>query len=405
MKDRLVHVLNSLTAKYVAVFVLLVTVPAIGISWYLLDSSYNDNKRALIHQQQEEAKALAGRIDQTLFEIADRLGSIHGQGLGRDTLEATLQPLLLSEHTPGEAFYMDGKGATVASVGPRNLDGGLAAAGFAKAKQGDFVGPVRIFTEFGETKNAFKVAAPENYGPGVVGTELSGNAFSTYFSASSVGDRYAYAVSRDGLVLSYPSELLQSVTGNLGFGDFTDLPRRLRLRQVEQALSGHDAVGSATGENLRHRKVLSAWATVPLSGWKVFVEQPETAAFAALSSKIWKTALLIALFVLVAIALSILLARRLVRPIKRLQVAAEAIGAGAYDERIELDRRDELGALASAFNQMAERVQELITGLERRVAERTKALEVASQHKSDFLANMSHELGRRSTPSSASPRS
>jgi signal transduction histidine kinase len=41
---------------------------------------------------------------------------------------------------------------------------------------------------------------------------------------------------------------------------------------------------------------------------------------------------------------------------------------------------------------MAERVQELITGLERRVAERTKALEIASKHKSDFLANMSHEL-------------
>jgi signal transduction histidine kinase len=81
-----------------------------------------------------------------------------------------------------------------------------------------------------------------------------------------------------------------------------------------------------------------------------------------------------------------------VRPIKRLQVAAEAIGAGAYDERIELNRKDELGALATAFNQMAERVQDLITGLERRVAERTRALEVASKHKSDFLANMSHEL-------------
>jgi len=41
---------------------------------------------------------------------------------------------------------------------------------------------------------------------------------------------------------------------------------------------------------------------------------------------------------------------------------------------------------------MAERVQELIEGLERRVAERTRALEVASKHKSEFLANMSHEL-------------
>ena len=138
--------------------------------------------------------------------------------------------------------------------------------------------------------------------------------------------------------------------------------------------------------------MLSTWATVAPVGWKVFVEQPESAAFAPLRGKIWKTALLIAAFVLAAVALSILLARRLVRPIKRLQVAAEAIGAGAYDERIDLDRKDELGALATAFNTMAEHVQELITGLERKVAERTKALEVASKHKSEFLANMSHEL-------------
>jgi signal transduction histidine kinase len=165
----------------------------------------------------------------------------------------------------------------------------------------------------------------------------------------------------------------------------------LSLPQVTTALAS-SSTGSTVGRNFHDVKVLSTWATVDPVGWKVFVEQPESAAFAPLRGKIWKTALLIAAFVLAAVALSILLARRLVRPIKRLQVAAEAIGAGAYDERIELDRKDELGALASAFNTMAQRVQELITGLERRVAERTRALEVASKHKSDFLANMSHEL-------------
>ena len=41
---------------------------------------------------------------------------------------------------------------------------------------------------------------------------------------------------------------------------------------------------------------------------------------------------------------------------------------------------------------MAAHLQELIGGLERKVAERTRALEVASKHKSEFLANMSHEL-------------
>ena len=75
-----------------------------------------------------------------------------------------------------------------------------------------------------------------------------------------------------------------------------------------------------------------------------------------------------------------------------MQVAAAAIGAGAYAERIELDRRDELGDLAQALNRMAASLQELITGLEWKVAERTRNLEIASKHKSDFLANMSHEL-------------
>ena len=97
-------------------------------------------------------------------------------------------------------------------------------------------------------------------------------------------------------------------------------------------------------------------------------------------------------FVAGAVALAVLLAGRLVRPIKRMQVAAAAIGGGAYQERIELDRRDELGDLAQTFNRMAASLQELITGLEWKVAERTRELEVASQHKSDFLANMSHEL-------------
>ena len=75
MKERLVHLLNSLTAKYVAVFALLVAVPAIGISWYLLDSSYNDNKAALVSEQQERARQLARRIDGKLEDEAKRLAA------------------------------------------------------------------------------------------------------------------------------------------------------------------------------------------------------------------------------------------------------------------------------------------------------------------------------------------
>jgi signal transduction histidine kinase len=160
------------------------------------------------------------------------------------------------------------------------------------------------------------------------------------------------------------------------------------------------------GRNFRGEKVLSTWATVGPVGWKVFVEQPESAAFAPVRGKIWRTALLLTAFLVAGIGLSVLLARRLVRPIKQMRTAAARIGAGAYDERIELGRRDELGGLAGELNRMAASLQASVQGLEQKVEERTRELqqvlaelsrkslelEVASQHKSDFLANMSHEL-------------
>ncbi len=391
MKERLSIWLNSLTAKYVAVFTLLVAVPAIGISWYLLDSSYNDNKRALIGVQQEKARQLARAIEDKLTDEARRLRAIDGSE-GEKQLEDVLNYLRAGD--PNVIYIADLASpqrervhSGVLQPSPRpspsafeSASGGTDFFGELRPQGGDLGGPgTGGFT-------TMDIIVPSNYGGGLVWAQY---AVSDAFRERIAGERlgragYAYVADRRGLPLEYPKgEVMRRVLR----GETRILARLPQVRAAADSLNG-----STTGRDVTGRTVLAAWATVPSSGWKVFVEQPESAAFAPLSSKIWKTALLIAAFVAAAVALSILLARRLVRPIKRLQVAAEAIGAGAYDERIELDRRDELGALAVAFNQMAGRVEELITGLERRVAERTRALEVASQHKSDFLANMSHEL-------------
>ena len=181
MREKLVRWLTSLTAKYVAVFVLLVAVPAIGISVYLLDSSYNDNRRALVREQQAEAKALAGRIDEAIFVLADRLRSLQGEGLSKTDLESLLRPLLLSNFTPITAFYVNARGTTVGSEGAAEL-AHLSSREFAAAKQDAHIGPIHATNYSGGIVGStgvptFTIAAPENYGGGVMALVLSGAGF------------------------------------------------------------------------------------------------------------------------------------------------------------------------------------------------------------------------------------
>ena len=90
---------------------------------------------------------------------------------------------------------------------------------------------------------------------------------------------------------------------------------------------------------------------------------------------------------------------RITRPINRLTEQAKKMSQGLLDQSIPVESRDEIGQLATAFNDMARALNDQYLGLEGKVAERTKELTSvneklaeASEHKSRFLANVNHEL-------------
>jgi two-component system OmpR family sensor kinase len=81
------------------------------------------------------------------------------------------------------------------------------------------------------------------------------------------------------------------------------------------------------------------------------------------------------IIVLVALALaSLVLARMLARPLQHIATAARAFGAGDLTARSRLSRRDELGELSRTFDEMAERITQLMRG------------------QRELLASVSHEL-------------
>ncbi len=61
--------------------------------------------------------------------------------------------------------------------------------------------------------------------------------------------------------------------------------------------------------------------------------------------------------VLIALALTYVLARNIVRPVERLDRAAAEITRRNYDHRVEVESQDELGRLAETFNQMCQSIQ------------------------------------------------
>ncbi len=93
------------------------------------------------------------------------------------------------------------------------------------------------------------------------------------------------------------------------------------------------------------------------------------------------------LLLVISIAATLMLTRRLVAPMRRLMRAARAVGAGRLDIYVPARSQDELGLLTHTFNHMTQKLAESraeVAGyqrtLEEKVVQRTKELEVATAH-------------------------
>lgn len=100
---------------------------------------------------------------------------------------------------------------------------------------------------------------------------------------------------------------------------------------------------------------------------------------------------LINAFILILWAYRLILTR-VMAPIRKLEEGVHTISAGNLKYKIPIEHHDEIGYLSSAFNDMTANLQQSYQDLEKRVRERTKALEISNQELEQFAYVSSHDL-------------
>ncbi len=171
---------------------------------------------------------------------------------------------------------------------------------------------------------------------------------------------------------------------------------QLTAKQLKEHFGDFNEINSKEQLDLKFNNQLNFVQVVPFQDdkgldWLIVVVIPESDFMGQIQANSRITIFLCVGALLVATFAGMLTSRWIVRPILRLKNAATALSEGKFErtvDLVDLNRSDELGVLANAFNQMAKQLQASFASLE----QKNQQLEQLDRLKDEFLANTSHEL-------------
>lgn len=167
---------------------------------------------------------------------------------------------------------------------------------------------------------------------------------------------------------------------------FSDISRVLRgenlthLEEVNKFVRKEESfekVKIEISKGIQGSYVSATYVPLGIPDWAVLVELPIREAYQTVIQGVGLSIGVIILSVFLTTLLSIYFSRRITEPIISLRNAAKRLSQGGWEARAEIKTRDEIGELATTFNEMADLLRAYTTELEEKVEERTKELEEA----------------------------
>ncbi len=173
---------------------------------------------------------------------------------------------------------------------------------------------------------------------------------------------YAYVIDDKGNLIAHPDDNFLTEHQNLA-----------DVHQVEHFLKGdndvHESV-SETGES-----VISTSEPITRSNWAVVVQQPTATVLSSITAFYRASIVIFLVLAALAVMISLLFRRQILKPVKQLAAGAARIGKGDFDYHIETKTNDELGELAESFNNMGRSLDTMVTNLQ------AKNITLASEQK------------------------
>jgi signal transduction histidine kinase/ActR/RegA family two-component response regulator len=374
---------------FAAIVILALAINGVSDIWF----SYHEQQNLLFRIQREQAKSAADKIEQFLNEITAGLAWQTQLSLNDNTLdEWQFDAVRLLRQVPAltEIVQLDARGSEqfrmsreAPDVIASHADHSQEAAFIQAMANKVYYGPVYFIDESQPYMTIAMAGIRPEYG--VIVGQVNLTFIWDVVSQIQVGKHgQAYVVDQAARLIAHPdiSQVLRK----------TDMSGLAQIQAARVAKSNGLPDQPLQGVNIGGRQVLSAYADVTPPGWFVFAELPIDEAYAPLYDSALRSGVIILVALMLAIFAGLLLARRMVVPIRALRDGAVRIGSGDLGQRISINTGDELEALGDQFNAMAARLQESYAGLEGKVEERTRQLEAANQAKSRFIAAASHDL-------------
>lgn len=343
---------SSLQTRITIAFIGLAVVPLVLVGIILALRAYTVQQTQALDLQGEVARRVSAEVTTFIQEREKELrliSEVRGlPELDREQQHDLLSALMSSQGVYEELTLLDSQGQEAVRLARReiiSIDKHVNRAGadeFEKPKaSGDtYYSSVHFDEDSGEPVMTIAISIFEIQSGDFVGVLVANFRFTAVWelmaNAQQTGAGTVYIVDAQNRVVAHrdPSIVLQ--------GTYFDPPEH------DGFYSGLD--GTPVALVVNHIQL----------GEQVFdvvAEKPASEALSLAINAVVVTVIAIVITLVTAGGLSLLIARRIVRPINALATTAQAIRAGDLSHQVEVTHQDEIGVLADAFNQMLVRLR------------------------------------------------